>query len=177
MPEGRAADIFKSMQIRLSLWNRNGRLIYGIPLWYRLFSGITALILIAAAIFSGGLGTAGTVILGIVVLASFYEERWVFDTKAGTCTGRIGLVFAARKTSFAASDVSLVRIDIFAKGRLDQHDLPPTDKMPRGSQARLIVELHDGQRFMLDSVALKNSGDMEMNARAIAQALGAPIEL
>ncbi len=164
------------MQIRLSLWNRNGRLIYGIPLWYRLLSGMTALILVSATVFSGGLGTAGTIILGIVILASLYEERWVFDAQAGSCTGRIGLVFAARKSSFAASDVSLVRIDIFAKGRLDQHDLPPLDKMPRGSQARLIVELVDGEHYMLDSVSLKNRGDLEMNARAIAQALGAPIE-
>lgn len=164
------------MQIRLSLWNRNGRLIYGIPLWYRLVSGITALILIAAAVFSGGLGTVGTIIIGIVVLASLYEERWVFDTVAGSCTGRIGLLFAARKSSFKASDVGLVRIDMFAKGRLDQHDLPPLDKMPRGSQARLIVELLDGERYMLDSVSIKNRDDLEINARAIAQALGAPIE-
>jgi len=150
--------------------------VYGIPVWYRIVSGATALALVVAAAFSGGLGIAGNVIVVIAALAALYQERWTFDPGSDSCTGRIGLVFAAKGPTYKASDVARLRLDIFAKGRLDQKDLPPEDKMPFGSQARLIVETKDGEAFMLDSVPFKRRAELEASALAIADAIGVTLE-
>jgi len=164
------------MQIHLSLRRSGGVLVYGIPAWYRIVSGATALALAVAAAFSGGLGIAGNAVVVIAILAALYQERWTFDPAADACTGRMGLVFAAKGPTYKASDVARLRLDIFAKGRLDQKDLPPEDKMPLGSQARLIVETKEGEAFMLDSVPFKRRADLEATALAIAEALGVPLE-
>ncbi len=164
------------MQIHLSLRRSGGVLVYGIPLWYRLSSALIALALAAAAVFSGGLGIAGNIIVAVAILAALYQERWTFDAPGDACGGRIGLVFAARGPSFRASDVARLRIDLFAKGRLDQKSLPPEDKMPSGSQARLIVDTKSGESYMLDSVSFKRRADLETSARIIAEALKVPLE-
>mgnify|MGYP000990810476 FL=1 len=136
----------------------------------------TALTLVAAAAVSGGLGIAGTAIVIVAILAALYQERWTFDAAADACTGRTGLVFAATGPSFRASDVIRLRIDVFAKGRLDQQNLPPEDRMPMGSQARLLVEAKDGEVYMLDSVSFKRRAELEASALAISEALGVPLE-
>jgi len=164
------------MQIHLSLRRSGDVLIYGIPLWYRIVSGVTALVLIIASVFSGGLGVVGNVIVFIAILAALYQERWTFNVKADACKGSIGLVFASKGPSFKASDMATLRIDIFAKGRLDQSIALPEDKMPLGSQARLIVEMKDGERYMLDSVSFKRRAELETNARIIAEVVGIPLE-
>jgi len=163
------------MQIHLSLRRKGDTLIYGIPVWYRISSAVAALALIAASVFSGGLGLPGSIIVIIVILAALYQERWTFDVGNDACSGRIGLVFAARGPSFKASGIAQFRVDIFAKGKLDQKDLPAEDKMPGGSQARLIVDLKDGESYMLDSVLFKRRADLEAAARTLSEALGVPL--
>ena len=164
------------MQIHLSLRRKGDLLVYGIPVWYRISSAVAALALAAASIFSGGLGIPGSIIVIIVILAAFYQERWTFNTREDICSGRMGLVFAAKGPTFKASEISRFRVDNFAKGRLDQKNLPPEDKMPGGSQARLIVDLKNGESFMLDSVLFKRRAELEAAARVLADALAVPLE-
>ncbi|OHD28217.1 MAG: hypothetical protein A2Y38_01195 [Spirochaetes bacterium GWB1_59_5] len=163
------------MQIHLSLRRKGDVFVYGIPLWYRISSAVAALALTAASIFSGGLGIPGSIIVVIVILAAFYQERWTFDAGKDTCTGRMGLVFAAKGPTFKVSDIAWFRIDMFAKGRLDQKNLPAEEKMPGGSQARLIVEMKNGETFMLDSVLFKRRAELEAAAQTLAEALGIPL--
>ncbi len=163
------------MQIHLSLRRKGDLLVYGIPVWYRISSAIAALALVAASVFSGGLGIPGSVIVIVVILAALYQERWTFDVGNDACTGRMGLVFAARGPAFRASDIVRLRVDMFAKGRLDQKDLPAEDKMPGGSQARLIVDMKNGESFMLDSVLFKRRAELEAAARTLSEALGVPL--
>lgn len=166
----------RRMQIHLSLRRSGALLVYGIPLWYRILSALIALVIVAASAVTGGLGIVGNVIAVIAVLAALYQERWTFDASADACSGRMGLIFAARGPSFRASDVERLRIDTFAKGRLDQENLPAEDKMPMGSQTRLIVEMKDGGSYMLDSVSFKRRAELEANALVISEALGVPLE-
>lgn len=164
------------MQIHLSLRRKGDLLIYGIPVWYRISSAVAALALVSASVFSGGLGIPGSAIVIIVILAALYQERWTFDVRNDACSGRLGLVFAARGPSFKASDIAGLRVDLFAKGRLDQKVLPAEDKMPGGSQARLIVDLKNGESFMLDSVLFKRRAELEAAAKTLSGALGVPLD-
>lgn len=164
------------MQIHLSLRRSGTALVYGIPRWYRIAASAIALTLAVSASFSGAPSLGALVVVAVAAIAALYQERWSFDAASGECAGRMGFVFAAQGPSFKADEVARVRIDIFAKGRLDQHDLPPEDKLPRGSQARLLVDLKDGESYMIDSVPVKRRPELELNARAIAEALGVSLE-
>jgi hypothetical protein len=163
------------MQIHLSLRRRGNILVYGIPVWYRISSAIAATSLIAASIVSGGLGIPGSAIVIIVLAASLYQERWTFDVGNDACSGKTGFVFAARGPSFKASDIAQLRVDMFAKGRLDQKELPAEDKMPGGSQARLIIDMKNGESLMLDSVLFKRRASLEAAARTLSEVLNVPL--
>ncbi len=164
------------MQIHLSLRRKGGLLVYGIPLWYRIVSAVIATVLSVASLIAGGFGTAGTIIVIITIIAALYQERWCFDTTKDEFTGRIGLVFAARGPSCRVSDLARLRIDIFAKGKLDQKQLPPDDKMPFGSQARLILDTKNGDSYMLDSVPFKRRARLEQDAQTLSRELAIPLE-
>lgn len=156
-------------------------LVYGIPLWYRAASVAIALILVAANAAGSGEpgwkpGVFGIVVALAAILAALYEERWRFDAASRAIQSRLGLVFAARRTDFSFDDVSRLRLDLFVKGRLDQSVAPPADKMPRGSQMRLIIELKDGQGFLVDSVAFKSRQRLERAGREIASLIGVDLE-
>jgi len=164
------------MQIPLSLGRAGTRLVYRIPVWYRAVSGLVVLTLVASAFVSGGLGVIGYTIIGLAVLAALYEERWTLDTESGMFYGRVGLVFWAKGPSMPFSEVARVRIDTFAKGRLDQQILPPDDKMPTGSQARLIVETKTGGSIMVESVPWRQRAELTITAKAMAEAMNVTLE-
>lgn len=160
------------MQIRLSLRRSGATLTYGIPLWYRITAACILGVVALAMVVAGGTGLPGWILLGISIFAALYEERWVFDTAAGTCQARMGLVFLHRGPRFAAEEVASIRVETFIKGALDQTARPALDKLPLGSQARLILELKDGQGYMLDSVSHKRRAELEASALELAAALG-----
>jgi hypothetical protein len=164
------------MQVYLSLRRSGYRLVYGIPIWYRVVSSTIALVLLGAAVGSGGLGVFGTVLMGIALFAALYEERWVFDGDSGTCACRTGLVFVAKGPSFAFKDVARLRLDVFAKGRLDQKNPLPEEKLPPGSQVRLIIETMAGESFMIDSAPVRRKPALAAVASEIAATLGIPLE-
>jgi hypothetical protein len=164
------------MQVYLALRRSAHTLVYGIPIWYRVLASTLALFLLASAISSGGLGILGTILLGIALFAALYEERWVFDGDSGRCTCRIGLIFAAKGPSFAFSDVSRLRLDLFIKGRLEQNAPMPDEKLPPGSQVRLIIETKAGESYMVESVSVRRKPILAASAVEIATTLGIALE-
>ncbi len=163
------------MQVYLALRRSAYTLVYGIPIWYRVLASTLALVLLASAISSGGLGILGTILLGIALFAALYEERWVFDGNSGQCTCRIGLIFAAKGLSFPFSDVAGLRIDLFIKGRLDQKAPTPDEKLPPGSQVRLIIDTKAGESYMIESVPIRRRALITASAGEIAATLGIPL--
>jgi hypothetical protein len=164
------------MSVTLSLTRiiRGGSTIglaYGIGWPFRFALGSIALIMGIGALSAGGIG-AGWLFVALPALGALYEERWLFDSQDRTVRGRMGLVFLAKGPSFSFSDVTSLDIDIFAKGQIDQRTLPAADKMPRGSQARLILHLKDGQSFMIDSVPFAARAKLRKDAQEIAALLG-----
>ncbi|MBN2875005.1 MAG: hypothetical protein JXM71_07910 [Spirochaetales bacterium] len=164
------------MQVHLTLKRSGAEYVYAIPVWYRITTIAIAAILTLSTVVAGGTGVFGAIIIGIVIIAALYEERWTFNTISRTIRGRIGLVFAAKGPSIGFDDVERLRLDVFAKGQLDQSALPPADRMPRGSQARIIVDTKGGDSFMVDSVPFGRRAELERTARALAEVVNAPLE-
>lgn len=164
------------MQINLELRHAGSTLVYGIPLWFRIVSGTITGILVLVSIVTGSLGIGGAIITAMALIATLYEERWIFDPERDSCEGRVGLVVAARKTSIAISDIERLRIDVFAKGQLDQRDRPADDKLPPGSQVRLILDTKSGDHYMVDSVSVRRKPTLVQAATLLAAGCGVELE-
>lgn len=147
--------------------------VYAIPVWYRLAATLITAILLAGALAVEGVAL-GWVVVVLSAIGALYEERWTFSSESRTVTARLGLLFLAKGPSFSFDDVALVTVDIFAKGRMDQSVKPEADKMPMGSQARLVVELKDGTRYLLDSVPFRARERIRRNADTLAAFMGVP---
>lgn len=160
----------------MALWKSGSVLVYGIPIWYRAVLAFIAAVVTAASFSAGSVSFVGLAVAALTLFGALYEERWSFDTASGACGGRMGLLFAARGPSFQASEVARLRVDVFVKGRLDQANPPPEGKLPPGSQARLFVDLADGQSLLVDSVAIRARAGLELSAKSIAAAIGAELE-
>lgn len=164
------------MQINLALRRAGSTMIYGIPLWFRAVSGGITGMLVLVSIVTGSLGTGGAIVTALALVATLYEESWVFDPEHGTCEGRVGLVIASRRTRISMSDIERLRIDVFAKGRLNQQDIPPEDKLPPGSQARLIIDTRTDEHYMVDSVPARHRQALVEAGTLLATCCGVALE-
>jgi len=151
-------------------------LIYGIPAWFRAMLVLVVAIVAAALAFGNRGSVIGWAVLAISALAALYEERWTFDRESGQASARIGLLVAARGPHFSLGDAERLRLDVFVKGRLDQSVVPPDDKMPWGSQLRLILHLRSGESYMLDSLPYKQGARLRRTAEELSRFLGVPLE-
>lgn len=165
------------MELPLRLSRRStGELVYGVPLWYRIASGLVVAVLCASIAVAGGTGAIGVIVIIVSALAFLYDERWVFDPSKSVVRSGIGLLPVPHRDSFPFDRMTKLRVEIFAKGKTDQTNLPEADKMPRGSQARLIAEFDDGQSVIIDSVSWKRKPELEKTAAAIAAFCGTGLE-
>ena len=113
------------MEIPLSLKKTaDGRLVYGIPLWYRIMTGIMiALILGGMLTTAGSPGLIAWLILVLLVLGALYEEVWIVDPKARTVRHLGGLWPIAR-----ALVVNFDDVEEFALGCLCPRHRPRIDR-------------------------------------------------
>ena len=96
---------------------REGRLVYSIPLWYRLSMIVMAAVLVAAAFASGGApGPLGWAALVLAILAALYEERWILDPGAGLLRHRFGLLVLARSVALPFDRIEAFRLRSFVRG-------------------------------------------------------------
>lgn len=140
---------------------------------YRIGAGAVALALgFAAAVAAEPSAWAFPI---LAALGALYEERWSFDLRAGELRSRIGLVFIARKRRYAFASIAGLGVERFVKGALDQAAQVEPDKMPRGSEARLLVELKDGSRLIVDALPYRDRERLTKAALRIAAAAGLPL--
>jgi hypothetical protein len=169
---------------------RDGRLVYGIPLWYRLvMASIAALVAVSLAVSGAAPSLGGWIVLAIVALAACYEERWTFDASAGRITHRAGLLMAARSTTIEFAKIERFRIAPFVRGTIPGSE----DEQAENAAAlaggrsddgtrrrsfvkkpylRLICEASDGASWLLDTVGARKIETLKMNAARIASYCG-----
>lgn len=137
---------------------------------YRLGAAAVALTLGVAATASAS--ASAWIFPILAALGALYEERWTFDLTAGELRSRLGLVAIARKRRYAFASIAGVGVERFVKGALDQAAQVEPDKMPRGSEARLFVELKDESRLVVDALPYRDRERLTKAAERIASLTG-----
>lgn len=133
----------------------------------------------------GALGPAGIVVVAIVLLAVFYEERWTFDPASRTVVYRFGLVFASAKRAFPFDSLESVGLERFVKGTRPGQTPPPEDERagprlfgnlfkPKAFRS-LVLNLADGGRLVVETEAEKKAAALEAAARSISEIAGIPL--
>ena len=96
---------------------KNGRLVYSIPLWYRLLMVAIGAVLVGAIVVSGGKPTAFEwVALAVVAGATLYEERWILDAEKKSLHHRYGLLFLAKSIYLPFERLENFRLSAFVRG-------------------------------------------------------------
>jgi hypothetical protein len=114
--------------------------------------GIIALAMVLGALLPGsegspaGLGAGGIVLLLIVVLGLFYEERWTFDPGARSLSFKFGLVFAGKTMRVPFDSVESLAIEEFTKGRTSNPGGPTEAGHDGGAAAPSAYPGKDGLR-------------------------------
>jgi len=106
------------MEISLVLREtKAGRLVYSIPLWYRIVMVLIALVIGAAVgLYAAKKRALAWVVMALSVLAAFYEERWTLDSEAGRLTHRFGLLFLAKSVFIPVERIEGFRLRAFVRG-------------------------------------------------------------
>jgi len=179
------------MVIPLSLRStRDGRLVYGIPLWYRIVMGLI-LAVVAAALFSSGdePGAAGWIVLALTLVSFLYDERWAFDEGARLVRYRSGLLIAARRSEISFDALTAIALKPFVRGTIPgSKDEADENKAAleggRGDDGNfklaffkkpylcLVLEAEDGARYFVDAVPARKLPAFKEKAAKIAAFCG-----
>lgn len=111
------------------------RLELTLPAGHRVLFGLLAALSVFILCFGVLFEGEPTVLLprnavaGLLVVAMLfgllYEDRWTFDRAAGRVRNRFGTVFLARRTEFPMTELELIGVDRFTRGRLGEEPAAP----------------------------------------------------
>jgi hypothetical protein len=165
------------------------RLVFSIPVWYRLLMGVI-LLLLGAGLVQDGVrpGWPTWALLAVIALGALYEERWVFDADAGRVLHRAGLLVAARTRviDFAVLERFLIapHVEGTIPGTEDERNenaaaLRGEAGARRARQKKpylaLVLECRDGARYLLDRVPARNAAGLRATAARLAGICGKPL--
>jgi len=183
------------MEIPLSLKKTaDGRLVYGIPLWYRIMTGV-----MIAMIAGGILTTAGSpgliawLILILLVLGTLYEEVWIVDTKAKTVRHLGGIWPIARALVVNFDDVEEFALGAFARGTVpgsaeetadkdrafammygkDTNDVGKNAFIKLGTRKpyiNLMLRTKSGETYLVDTLPARRAYKLRKAGEALAEA-------
>jgi len=169
---------------------RDDRLVYGIPLWYRIAMGLI-LAVIAAALYSSGEepGVAGWIVLALTLLSFLYDERWTFDKGTRLVTYRSGLLFAARRSEIGFDALTAIALKPFVRGTIPGSEDEAVENKAameggRGDDSSLkrvffkkpylclVLEAEDGARYFVEAVPARRLPAFKEKAARIAAFCG-----
>jgi len=110
----------------------------------------------------------------IIALAVLSEDRWIFDTDAGTLRRRAGVLLLAKSWSVDLATVQALELDSDYRGAMGDD---PYAKVAAGSKHdRCAIRLvfADGKSLVLCSAGPSHIDGLRARALAIAEATGLP---
>jgi hypothetical protein len=185
------------MEIPLSLKKTaDGRLVYGIPLWYRIMTGA-----MIALVLGGMLTTADSpsliawLILILLALGTLYEEIWIVDPKAGTIRHLDGIWPIARASVLSFDDVEEFALGAFARGTVpgsteesadkdrafdmmnhkDTQDIGRKGFIKQGARKpyiNLLLRTKSGETYLVDTLPARRAYRLKKAGEALAEACG-----
>ena len=185
------------MEISLRLRKAaDGRLIYGIPLWYRAMTA-AMLLLVAGAMLTaeGPPGLIAWLIFVLLVLGLTYEERWTLDPASKTITHRWGFWPLAKTASNDFASIEEFRLKALARGTvpgtqeeslanerafamMNHKDADLSMKKSflksasRVPYMNLLMKTTDGETFLIDSIPARRAAKLVVVGGAFAEACG-----
>ena len=176
------------MEIPLTLTkNRIGKLIYSIPIWYRILMSIMLITIILSLIISEQTIFFGWIIFVIVLIGLIYFERWSFDSNKNIITYTRGFYPFLRNTILHFEDLEDIRIEYIIKSAVPgtkeerdsierisnpQKDTASYDQKSKNKKVfallRLIIDSKDGQKYLLDTT----NGRRAVKIKQIAETIG-----
>ena len=185
------------MEIPLSLKKTaDGRLVYGIPLWYRIMTGVMTALLIGGMLTTGGSpGFIAWLILVLLVLGMLYEEIWIVDPKARTVRHLGGIWPIARALVVNFDDVEKFALGAFARGTVpgsaeesvdkdrafammngrDTNDVGKNAFLKLGTRKpyiNLLLKTKSGETYLVDTLPARRAYKLWKAGDALATACG-----
>jgi hypothetical protein len=169
------------------------RLVYALPVWYRVVMGAILAVLVAGLADAGGRpGILAWALLAIVVLAALYTEQWVFDAGSGKVTHRTGLLVAARSTVIPFAAIERFLITPHVEGTIpgtedERYENAAALRGERGDDAGtrrarhkkpflgLVLECESGDLYLVDRVSARAAGRLRELAARMADLCGKPL--
>lgn len=182
------------MEIQLTLSEpRPGRLVYALPIWFRIVMGLVLAVIVASLLsVHAWPGIVAWILLVILALGLLYEDTWTFDAAEGHVFHRAGLLVAARTTAIAFSAIERLRIVPLVKGTVPgtedekienaaalqgRRDDDGRFQRSRHKKAflNLTLEGTDGTIYLIDHIPARNAENLRMVASRLAELCGKPL--
>ena len=197
LPHGRCRQYPENMEIPLSLKkSADGRLIYGIPLWYRIATA-AMLLLVAGGVFTSGGSPSliAWIILVLLLLGLVYEERWVIEPRMKRVRHFSGIWPIAHVTLIGFDDIEEFRLGAFARGTIPGSAEEAADKerafaMLKGKDKEemgrpnifksgrrkpyitLLLKTKEGEDYLVDSLPARSARRLMSAGEAMAATTG-----
>ncbi len=150
-----------------------------------LFITITAIL--GAGMISLAVYSWFSVLLFVVsLLASVYNETWLFDKRTDSAEHRFGLLFLFKRKKIAISEIEELEIKQFVKGSIavgggeSEEDRPERKKgilLPPFLFVELNLVLADGESVNIETVKTRHFEFFKNKAEITADFLEKPLEL
>ena len=111
----------------------------------------------------------------VIALATFSEDRWIFDAGAGEMRRRFGVLFLAKSWAVGLDTISSIELDASFSGAAPQD---PYAKVQPGSgkdRCALSLVMGDGRTMVLCSAGARKLPELRERGAAIAGATGLPL--
>jgi hypothetical protein len=166
------------------------KLVYELPLWYRMIMALIAAAIAGSILVSGGAPSPfGWFILIVAIVAAIYEERWTFDSAEGVAVQRTGLLVLAKRTILRLSEVEKMRILPYVRGTIpgSEDELAENAAALSGGRTddggrrravykrpflNLVIACVDGRQLLVNTVAARKKGALVEVAQRIAAHCG-----
>jgi len=108
------------------------------PIGFRIILLVIAGVFTAAMIAFGSVSWFTLVIIILCLIASIYQDTWIFDRETGTAEHRLGLFLLCTRKTIPLTDIRNVEFNRFARGSLDYLNNPETP--PRDDKTTRILK-------------------------------------
>lgn len=171
---------------------RNGSISYGIPLWYRIVTGIIIL-LVAGALFTSDTapGIPGWIIFVLLLLGLLYEERWTADPATRILTHRGGIFPIIKATTIDFASIEGFVLGAFVQGTIPGSSEETADKerafaTMRGQDTddgklgtlkrlgrrkpfiNLIIKTKEGASYLVDTLPARRAARLKKTGSLLA---------
>jgi hypothetical protein len=174
----------------------DGRLSYGIPLWYRLICAAMLLLVAGGLVTSeASPGFTAWIVLGLLALGTLYEERWIVDPQSKTIRHSNGFLPFAKARVIPFAESAEFRLTVLARGTVPGSTEEESEKsraylmlrgrdkdeLKRGAPAflsrkkpyiNLMMTSVDGSNYLIDSLPARHAGRLLVVGKAMSEACG-----